>query len=154
MASVEEMMTMVWSQSRCVLFAMIGASASSWAQDAKVITYDEGRLSNLPRRGASAHRRSARRNRGTTCIWRSPLLAEVTLGHPNWWEAVALLRPWEPLARYTVGRRGWSVPPLLYPSPESPTHRQHPPHTGRLATTLGAGPGLPAVDRLSRRLFH
>lgn len=34
-------MTKVWSRSLCVLFAMIGASTSSWAQDAKVITYDE-----------------------------------------------------------------------------------------------------------------
>jgi hypothetical protein len=41
MALVKEMMTMVWSRSLCVLFAMIGASASSWAQGAKVITYDE-----------------------------------------------------------------------------------------------------------------
>jgi hypothetical protein len=41
MALVEEMMTMVWSRSLCVLFAMIGASTSSWAQDAKVLTYDE-----------------------------------------------------------------------------------------------------------------
>ena len=41
MALVEELMTKVWSRSLCVLFAMIGASTSSWAQDAKVITYDE-----------------------------------------------------------------------------------------------------------------
>jgi hypothetical protein len=34
-------MTKVWSRSLCALFAMIGASTSSWAQDAKVITYDE-----------------------------------------------------------------------------------------------------------------
>ena len=34
-------MTKVWPRSLCVLFAMIGASTSSWAQDAKVITYDE-----------------------------------------------------------------------------------------------------------------
>jgi len=40
-ALVEEMKTKVWSRSLCVLFAMIGASTSSWAQDAKVITYDE-----------------------------------------------------------------------------------------------------------------
>jgi hypothetical protein len=40
-ALVEELMAKVWSQSLCVLFAMIGASTSSWAQDAKVITYDE-----------------------------------------------------------------------------------------------------------------
>ena len=35
------MMTKVWSRSLCALFAMIGASTSSSAQDAKVITYDE-----------------------------------------------------------------------------------------------------------------
>jgi hypothetical protein len=34
-------MTKVWPRSLCVLFAMIGASTSSRAQDAKVITYDE-----------------------------------------------------------------------------------------------------------------
>jgi hypothetical protein len=38
---MEEIMTKVWPRSLCVLFAMIGASTSSWAQDAKVITYDE-----------------------------------------------------------------------------------------------------------------
>jgi hypothetical protein len=32
------------------------------------------------------------------CLALAPLLAEVTLGHPNWWEEVVLLRPWEPLA--------------------------------------------------------
>jgi hypothetical protein len=40
-ALVEEIMTRGWSPSLCVLFAMTGASTSSWAQDAKVITYDE-----------------------------------------------------------------------------------------------------------------
>jgi hypothetical protein len=40
-ASVGEIMTRVWSRSLGALFAMIGASPSSWAQDAKVITYDE-----------------------------------------------------------------------------------------------------------------
>jgi hypothetical protein len=38
---VKETMTMVWSRSLCVLFAMIGTSTSSHAQDAKIITYDE-----------------------------------------------------------------------------------------------------------------
>jgi hypothetical protein len=35
------MMMKIWSRSLCVLFAIIGASTSSRAQDAKVITYDE-----------------------------------------------------------------------------------------------------------------
>ena len=34
-------MAKVWSRSLCVLFAMIGASTSSWAQDANVVTYDQ-----------------------------------------------------------------------------------------------------------------
>jgi hypothetical protein len=40
-ALVGEMITKFWSRSLCALFAMIGASTSAWAQDAKVITYDE-----------------------------------------------------------------------------------------------------------------
>ena len=81
MALVEEMMTMVWSRSRCVLFAMIGATASFWAQDAKIITYDEWSAVRSAKGGASAHWRGARRNRGThLCLALAPLLAEVTLG--------------------------------------------------------------------------
>jgi hypothetical protein len=34
-------MRKIWSRSICVLFAMICVSATSWAQDAQVITYDE-----------------------------------------------------------------------------------------------------------------
>ena len=34
-------MRKIWSRSICVLFAMICASTTSWAQDAQVITYDE-----------------------------------------------------------------------------------------------------------------
>jgi hypothetical protein len=43
-------MTKVWSRSLCALFALIAASTSSRAQDAKVITYDEWSASESAKR--------------------------------------------------------------------------------------------------------
>ena len=63
-AACEEIMTKIWSRSLCVLFAMIGVSISSWAQDANVITYDEWSAIESPRGVASARLRGTRRKKG------------------------------------------------------------------------------------------